>query len=101
MDLSHKTVTADRPIIVLDDMIDKGGTYLFTKHHLENKRAQAVYLAVLVQRELETPLKVDADFHCFSVTSQEWLTGMGLDDTRIGIEANRWVDYIAIATSSY
>jgi hypoxanthine phosphoribosyltransferase len=100
MDLNSNTRTAGRPIIVLDDMIDRGGTYLFTKNHLKKKGAQAVYLAVLVQRELNEPREVDADFHCFSIASQEWLTGMGLDDTRIGIEANRWADFIAIANPS-
>jgi len=97
MDLSHKSLTTDRTIIVLDDMIDKGGTYIFTKKHLENKGAKNVYLAVLVQRELEQPRGFDADFYCFSIKSEEWLVGMGLDDTRLGVEANRWADYVATA----
>jgi hypoxanthine phosphoribosyltransferase len=97
MDLSRKSVVADRPVIVLDDMIDKGGTYLFTKEHVENRGASAVYLAVLVQRELPEPRGFDADFYCFSVDSEEWLTGMGLDDTRLGKEGNRWAKYVAIA----
>lgn len=100
MDLSHKTAIVDRPVIVLDDMIDKGGTYAFTKKHLENKGASSVCLAVLVQRELEEPRGFDADFHCFSIGSQEWLTGMGLDDSRLGADANRWAKYIAIAVPS-
>ena len=99
MDLSYKSVTKDRTIIILDDMIDKGGTYLFTKDHLKNKGASDIYLAVLVQRELEKPRGFDADYYCFNVKSEEWFTGMGLDDARLGIEANRWADYIAIANS--
>jgi len=100
MDLSHKSRTTDRTIIVLDDMIDKGGTYIFTKKHLENKGAKNVYLAVLVQRELEQPRGFDADFYCFNIKSEEWLVGMGLDDTRLGVEANRWADYVAIANAN-
>ncbi len=99
MDLSYKSVTTDRTIIILDDMIDKGGTYLFTKDHLKNKGASNVYLAVLVQRELEKPRGFDADYYCFNVKSEEWFTGMGLDDARLGVEANRWADYVAIANS--
>lgn len=97
MDLSYKSKVVDRPVIVLDDMIDKGGTYRFTKKHLEQKGANKVYLAVLAQRELPEPRDINADFYCFSVTSQEWLTGMGLDDSRLGKEANRWARYVAIA----
>jgi hypoxanthine phosphoribosyltransferase len=97
MDASPKTVTNGRPIIVLDDMIDKGGTYTFAKTHLESKGAGGVYLAVLVQRELETPRGFNADFYCFSVSSQAWLTGMGLDDSRIAVDANRWAPYVATA----
>jgi hypoxanthine phosphoribosyltransferase len=100
MDLSHKTVTTDRPVIVLDDMIDKGGTYSFTKKHLENRGVDAVYLAVLVQRELGEARNFNADFYCFSVDSEDWLTGMGLDDSRLGLEANRWAPYVAIANGS-
>ncbi|HMI09124.1 MAG TPA: phosphoribosyltransferase family protein [Candidatus Saccharimonadales bacterium] len=99
MDLSHKSTTTDRTIIILDDLIDKGGTYLFTKKHLENKGASEVYLAVLVQRELEKPRGFDADFYCISVKSEEWFVGMGMDDTRLGTEAHRWTDYVAIANS--
>jgi hypoxanthine phosphoribosyltransferase len=99
MDLSYKSATENRTIIVLDDMIDKGGTYTFTKDHLKKKGASDIYLAVLVQRELEIPRGFDADFYCFNIRSEEWLTGMGLDDARLGIEANRWADYVAIANS--
>jgi hypoxanthine phosphoribosyltransferase len=97
MDLSYKTTIANRPVIVLDDVIDKGGTYKFTKKYLEQKGAGKVYLAVLAQRELPEPRDINADFYCFSITSQEWLTGMGLDDPRLGKEANRWARYVAIA----
>jgi hypoxanthine phosphoribosyltransferase len=100
MDLSHKSDITDRPVIILDDMIDKGGTYSFTKNHLEQKGARSVYLAVLVQRELKVPREFDADFYGFSIQSEEWLVGMGLDDARLGVEANRWAKYIAIANPS-
>jgi len=98
MDLASKTQVSDRPVIVLDDMIDKGATYVFTKKHLENKGAKQVYLAALVQRNI--PREIDADFYCFDIDSEEWLTGMGLDDSRIANEANRWAGYIAIANAS-
>lgn len=97
MDLSHKTIIGDRPVIILDDLIDKGGTYTFTRKYLESKGAKEVYLAVLVQRELTTPRQFNADFYGFSVSSQEWLVGMGMDDARLAVDANRWAKYIAIA----
>jgi len=97
MDLSHKSDVTNRPVIILDDLIDKGGTYLFTKKHIENKGASEVYLATLVQRELKEPRGFDADFYCISIDSEEWLVGMGMDDARLGAEANRWAKYVAIA----
>lgn len=99
MDLSYKTTIINRPVIVLDDIIDKGETYAFTKKHLESKGAEKVYMAALVRRELAEPREFDTDYYCFNVTSQEWLTGMGLDDPRLGKEANRWAQYVAIANS--
>lgn len=97
MDLGPKTIIADRIVIVLDDFIDKGGTYKFTKNHLKQKGASEVYLAALAQRELSEPREVNADFYCFNISSQEFLTGMGLDDPRLGKEANRWAQYVAVA----
>ena len=97
MDLSHKSDVTNRPVIILDDLIDKGGTYLFTKKHIENKGASEVYLATLAQRELKEPRGFDADFYCISIDSEEWLVGMGMDDTRLGVEANRWAGYVGIA----
>jgi hypoxanthine phosphoribosyltransferase len=96
MDLSHKSEVVGRPVIILDDLIDKGGTYLFTKKHIENKGASEIYLATLVQREVKER-DFDADFYCLSIDSEEWLVGMGMDDTRLGAEANRWAKYVAIA----
>lgn len=96
MDLSHKSNVTDRPVIILDDLIDKGGTYLFTKKHIENKGASEVYLATLVQREVKER-GFGADFYCLSIDSEAWLVGMGMDDTRLGVEANRWAGYVAIA----
>lgn len=97
MDISYKSEITGRPVIVVDDMIDKGSTYIFTKKHLQNKGAESVYLAALVQRKAVESREFDADFYCFNVDSQQWLTGMGLDDPRIAKEANRWARYIAIA----
>ena len=97
MDLSPKTDVTGRSVIVVDDFIDRGGTYEFTKKLLENKGAAKVCLAALAQREIEEPRAFDADFYCFSIATQEWLVGMGLDDARLGREANRWAPWIATA----
>lgn len=96
LDLSPTTDLTNRPIILLDDMVDKGVTLDFTRRYLELCGAEEVHTAVLVQRETEDRI-VSADYCCFHVESDAWLTGMGLDDARITKEANRWAGYIAIA----
>ena len=100
MDLSPKTKITGRPVIVVDDVIDKGKTYEYTKTLLEQKGASQVYLAALVQREIPEPRAFDADYYGFSFDVQEWLVGMGLDDPRLGREANRWAPWIATAHQS-
>lgn len=95
MDVSPKTNITDRPVIVVDDVIDKGKTYEYTKQLLEQKGASRVYLAACIQREIPEPRAYDADYYCFSVDTQDWLVGMGLDDPRLGREANRWASWVA------
>lgn len=99
MDISPKTIIKNRTVIVLDDMIDKGGTYAFTKELLEKRNVKSVQLAVLIQRKVKERT-FDADFYCLEVDTDAWLTGMGLDDSRVGVDGNRWMRYIAAANES-
>lgn len=96
-DILDSTKPEGRPVILLDDVLDKGVTAAFgTKHFLENHGAASVELVVLATKDRQRTAYGKAALSGFSVPD-DWLTGMGLDDANIMKEANRWGGYIAIA----
>lgn len=99
MNLSPHTKPKSRPVLILDDVLDTGETAEFTAKHLLEQGAAKVDLWVLVQKQKERPVFGGSIVYGFEAPSG-WLTGMGLDDTRIAPEANRWADYIALANSA-
>lgn len=96
-DILPSTVVKDRPVILLDDVLDKGITAAFaTKHFTETHGASSVELVVLAEKDRERSAYGHAAMTGFTVPD-DWLTGMGLDDAGIAKEANRWAGFIAIA----
>jgi hypoxanthine phosphoribosyltransferase len=93
----ERTVVTGRPVVVLDDMLDEGLTARFAHDHLIELGASNVDLAVMVERVQEREAYGSAEFAAFRFEGKEWLTGMGLDDTRVGHEGNRFAGWIAIA----
>jgi hypoxanthine phosphoribosyltransferase len=86
-----------RHIILLDDLIDGGATLSFAKKHLFSYGARAIDCIVLVKK-LKTAAN-HSDITMFGFEAPDvWLTGMGMDDARLGKEANRWAQWIAIAS---
>jgi hypoxanthine phosphoribosyltransferase len=82
--------------ILLDDVLDKGDTLRFARQHLLGYGAQHVDCIVLVTKA--NPMRGDVEaVMCGFETPNVWLTGMGMDDTRLGQEANRWAGWIAAA----
>ncbi|MDB5186035.1 MAG: hypothetical protein JWL85_558 [Candidatus Saccharibacteria bacterium] len=98
MDLGPDIDLTNRPVIVLDDLIDNGNTYTHTRQHLQSRGVdeENIYLAVLAQR-VRKDRDIHADFAGIQVESQEWLAGAGMNDNRHGDEALRWFGGIAIA----
>lgn len=97
MDISPSTMTANRHIILLDDVLDKGITAEFAAQHLKaNKGAVEVELIALLQKQRLREHFGDAVLYGFE-SPPDWLTGMGLDDVRIAVEANRWSGFVALA----
>jgi hypoxanthine phosphoribosyltransferase len=97
MDLAPTTVTKGRPVIIVDDVLDKGHTASFTKAHLELRKASSVDLVVLVQKYTDRTEFGDASLFGFEVPDG-WLVGMGMDDPRIAQDALRWAAYLAITS---
>jgi len=96
MDLAPNVQIADRVVVMLDDVLDTGTTADHAKKHFFNLGAAAVDLAVLVQKNNERPLYPRAAFFGFESPAHEWLTGMGMDDAKQAVEANRWMGSIVI-----
>lgn len=95
MDLAPGTSVEGRDIIILDDVLDTGVTSTFVAKTLRSREAKTTALAVLVEKNINRPQHLTADYRCFEAGS-EWLAGMGMDDPRTANEAYRWLDEIRI-----
>jgi hypoxanthine phosphoribosyltransferase len=85
-------------VVLLDDLIDRGGTLQFATQHVLGYGAQQVDCIVLVKKRNDLPVEESSVTYGFE-TPDVWLTGMGMDDNRMGSEANRWAGWIAIANT--
>lgn len=95
MDLAPSTDLKNRDIIILDDVLDTGVTSTFVATGLRKRGARSTALAVLVEKNIDRPHHLTADYTCFEAGS-EWLAGMGMDDTATAPEAYRWLDEIRV-----
>jgi len=91
-DLAPTTIVANRPVIVLDDVIDLGITSDFVRELLLGRGANSVELAVLAAKDVPSRI-AQADYVGFDA-GDKWLVGMGLDDAHAGHEAYRWIDSV-------
>lgn len=85
-----------RHVVLLDDMLDGGGTLEFATRHLQKYGAEQVDRIVLVKKRKSPSPAIALTMYGFDAPD-EWLTGMGMDDERLGAEGNRWAGWIAIA----
>lgn len=96
-DILPTTQASGRRVILLDDVLDKGLTADFASRlMLETHSASAVDMIVLVEKNRERATYPHATLKGFDAPA-DWLTGMGMDDSSLSKEANRWAGYIAIA----
>jgi hypoxanthine phosphoribosyltransferase len=86
-----------RHVILLDDLVDGGGTLEFAANHLLGYGAEKVDKVVLVKKQKQS-IGTEVTMFGFE-TPDTWLTGMGMDDERIASEGNRWAGWIAAANS--
>lgn len=92
-DLSPKTTVAGRPVVILDDVLDKGITAHFVREHLRTRGAADVSLAVLANKRTEKTHDIVPNYCGFEVDDL-WLVGMGMDDADSGKEHSRWLSSI-------
>jgi hypoxanthine phosphoribosyltransferase len=80
----------DRPVILIDDVLDLGKTPEAVREYLISLGARSVELAVLVQKDIAKQVSsIHADYVGFH-TSAQWLAGMGMKDNSDAPEAYRW-----------
>lgn len=96
-DLAPDTVVKDRTVVILDDVLDKGVTANFVIHHLQNRGADNVHLAVLCQKTVQRVYPIEP-MYCGFTFGDEWLVGMGMDDAKTQKEGYRWLDEIRSIT---
>jgi hypoxanthine phosphoribosyltransferase len=89
-------VLTGRHVVLLDDLVDGGGTTDFTERHLHSYGAEKVERIVLVKKLKDPPVERNIAMFGFEAPDV-WLTGMGMDNVMIAPEANRWAGWIAIA----
>ncbi len=85
-----------RHVVLLDDLVDGGGTTDFTERHLYGYGAAKVERIVLVKKLKDPPVERNIAMFGFEAPDV-WLTGMGMDNASLAPEANRWAGWIAIA----
>lgn len=92
---SYRDLTG-KIIILLDDLIDAGDTLQYAEKHLLAYGAVKVDNVVLVKKTKDPATSAHVAMFGFEAPDM-WLTGMGMDDERLGAEGNRWAGWIAIA----
>ncbi len=92
-DLAPSTTVKGREVIVLDDVLDKGITADFVFSHLRSRSAKNLRLAVLCDKKAVRKKQIEADYVGFTF-SDNWLTGMGMDDAAVAPEGYRWLEEI-------
>lgn len=99
MDLAPDTDTKGRTVIVLDDVLDEGGTADFVSNYLLKRGAASVDMVVLVQKQKARGKYIEASLFGFEAPD-EWVIGMGMDDHRVQKEAYRWAGHIETTDSN-
>ena len=67
----------DRSVLIMDDVLDCGVTLKFLKDHISTF-VESVYIAVLVQKQLSQPPKIEADYVGL-YAPDKFLIGRGMD----------------------
>ncbi|CAN5410942.1 hypoxanthine phosphoribosyltransferase [soil metagenome] len=83
-------------VVLIDDLIDEGDTLKFAEDHLLKYGARQVDNVVLVKKTKNPAIEAHVAIFGFEAPDV-WLTGMGMDDERLGSEGNRWAGWVAVA----
>lgn len=96
MDIDDGTVVNGRPIVILDDLLDKGHTTQMLVEHFTKLGASSVEIVVLIDKAVQPGERIHpkkpliAGFDNLS----GWLIGWGMDDDTTKPGAFRWLNFI-------
>ncbi len=75
-DLSHDVT--NRPVIIMEDIIDTGHTLHYLKHLLADRGAKSIEICALLDKPDRREVEVEGDYVGFKVPN-EFIVGYGLD----------------------
>lgn len=76
--LQPSTPLKDRTVLIVDDILDEGFTLQALFRYCEEQGAKAIYSAVLVDKKLDRPKPITADFVGLEVEDR-YVFGYGMD----------------------
>ena len=71
---------AERPVLVVDDVLDTGRSLHFAKNMVLDRGASMAKICVLVRKATGGSADIDADYVGFEAGADEFLVGYGMDD---------------------
>jgi len=69
---------ADQHVLLIDDILDTGGTLRMVRQHLSDRGAKSIRTGVLLRKASKAPPDVPAEFVGFDI-EDEFVVGYGLD----------------------
>lgn len=86
-DLKPTSILAERDVIVLEDIVDTGNTWVVLHDYINSQGAKSIAIATLVLKEevYDKPLKLD--YVAFNVENA-FLIGYGMDYNQLGRNIN-------------
>ncbi|MBF0158124.1 MAG: hypoxanthine phosphoribosyltransferase, partial [Magnetococcales bacterium] len=78
MQLDCQEEVRNRPVLLIDDILDSGLTLQFSSHHLRQRGAKNLLTAVLLDKPARRQVAVQADFVGFTIPNL-FVVGYGID----------------------
>jgi len=85
---------AGRDVLIVDDILESGGTLTFARNLIEQRGAKSIRIAVLLEKPGKRKMPVTADFIGF-IIEDKFVVGYGLDYANY----HRELPYIGVVTA--
>ncbi len=87
---------AGSPSIIIDDLLDTGITLSIIKNMIRTITNDNVEVAVLVDKIAKRKIKIEPEYHGFTIKNDYWLVGYGMDDKGLlrGMDSIGYIEQI-------